>query len=117
MNNVEAIRLSQFSSAIRESTLNRLRLVPEGVENWRPTLEAMSFADHARHLIDTDDWLTRKLETKDISPITGKSHCINIADRKQYLNLLDELRRTGEKRTTFIGQMSDARLSEKIYDA
>ena len=48
----EGRRLAEFSRAVRESTLKRLRLVPDGFENWRISPQAMSFADVAKHLID-----------------------------------------------------------------
>lgn len=47
MTNAESAPLASFSTAIRESTLKRLRIVKAGHENWRLTAESMSFADLA----------------------------------------------------------------------
>jgi hypothetical protein len=94
---VETIRLAEYAQAVRESTMLRLKAVPDGLENFRLTPEAMSFADIAQHLIDSDRWLFKMLEEKGIEPIDGIVGAVNIADRRQYEALLDDLVRTGPK--------------------
>lgn len=109
-------RLAEFSRAIRESTLKRLRLVPEGHENWRISSKAMSFADIAQHLIDADNWLFEKLGIKNLKPMVGRANLVEIKGRSQYDVLLGELEKIGDRRSTMLDKITDEELSEMIYD-
>jgi hypothetical protein len=97
--------------------LKRLRLVPEGFEDWRPVNGAMSFADLAQHLVDADKWLFRKLKMKNLKPMIGKSHVFDSIDRAGYLNLVAELERCGVQRSDLLESISGTELSEIIYDS
>ncbi len=112
----ESKRLAEFSQAVRESTLKRLRLVPEGYENWRISSKAMSFADMAQHLIDADSWLFEKLKIKNLKAMTGQPNLVEITDRNQYDVLLDELEKIGDRRSSMLDKITDEELSEMIYD-
>ena len=117
----EAQRLSSLSRAIRFSSLKRLRQVPdrqvpEGQENWRPSLEAMSFADLAHHLIEADRWLFRKLRAPDLTGMVGEAGEAGQVDRTMYLELLGELERLGEERAAWLSQLTDGALDETIPD-
>jgi len=112
----EATRLAEFSRAVRESTLNRLRRVPEGRENWRITEEAMSFADVARHLCDADHWLFKQLQDGSLQPLCGAAHRVITTDRSDYLAILGELEQTGRRRAALLESMTAGRLSEKLFD-
>ena len=114
---LEGQRLSAFARAVRGSTLKRLRLVPPGQENWRITPEAMSFADHAGHLIDTDEWLFKKLAVKTLDPILGEAGSVTVADRAEYEALLDALTRSGERRCALLESLTTEQFDETIYDA
>ncbi len=113
----ESQRLAAFARAVRESTLKRLRRVPPGRENWRITPEAMSFADQAQHLIDTDEWLFEKLAVKTLDPIVGVAGTVTIADRADYQALLGALARIGERRCALLESLTAEQLDEMIYDA
>ena len=113
----EGQRLSAFARAVRESTLKRLRRVPPGRENWRITPEAMSFADVAQHLIDTDEWLFEKLAVETLDPILGVAGSVTIAARADYEALLDALARTGERRCTLLESLTAEQFDATIYDA
>ena len=113
----EGRRLAAFARAVRESTLVRLRRVPPGQENWRITPEAMSFADQASHLIDTDEWLFKKLTVKTLDPILGEAGSVEIKDREAYRALLDALVRIGEQRCALLESLTAAQLDEMIFDA
>jgi uncharacterized damage-inducible protein DinB len=108
--------LSQLSLAVRESTLKRLRLVPEGRENWRPSTEALSFADIAHHLIECDEWLFRKLTEPNLPSITAKPQQAVVAQRADFDLLVQRLAHLGERRAVFISALSIARLSELLPD-
>jgi hypothetical protein len=116
MNATETRNLSAFSRAVRESSIKRLRLVPEGRENWRPAPEAMSFADLARHLIDADEWLFEKLVNPALEPMVGRAGLAGEATRAGYLELLARLEETGRQRFDLIAGLSPARLAELIFD-
>lgn len=116
MTNSEGKRLAEFSRAVRESTIKRLRLVPEGSENWRISPESMSFADIAQHLIDADNWLFKKLKVKNPKPIVGKPNQVEIKNRSQYLSLLDKLKQTGLRRNEMLEKITDVQLAELIFD-
>jgi uncharacterized damage-inducible protein DinB len=113
----EGKRIAELASAVRESTLKRLRLVPEGRENWRGSSEAMSFADMAQHLIDADEWLFKKLEIKNIEPIKGQAGLIKIVNRRQYDELLEKLNQIGKRRMAMLETIGEETFSEMIYDA
>lgn len=112
----EGNRLAEFSTAVRQSTLKRLRLVPEGLENWRLSPEAMSFADLAQHLIDADNWLFEMVQARNLEPMVGKPHLVDVTHPGQYLGLLDELQQTGARRAEMLDSMTDSQLSEMIFD-
>jgi len=112
----ETENLAAWSRAVRESSLKRLRLVPAGRESWRPTPEAMSFADLARHLIDADEWLFRKLEDRTLEPMVGSAGIAGEPTRADYLDLLAELEETGRRRSGLIAGLSPAQLAEPIFD-
>ncbi|MCH8962044.1 MAG: DinB family protein [Bacteroidetes bacterium] len=113
----EGQRLATFARAVRESTLKRLRRVPPGQENWRIAPGAMSFADLAQHLVDTDEWLFKKMEVKTLDPIVGYTGAVEITDRADYLALLDALVRTGAQRCALLESLTEDQLDEKIFDA
>ena len=113
----ESQRLAAFARAVRESTLKRLRRVPPGQENWRITPDAMSFADQAQHLIDTDEWLFKKLAIKTLDPILGEAGTVTVADRAEYEVLLDALARSGARRNALLESLTAEQFDETIYDA
>ena len=108
--------LFEFSLAVRESSLKRFRVVPVGMENWRITLESMSIADLAQHLIHADAWLFRKLADPSVQVIAGKRGEVTIESRDQYEDLIERLAETGRRRAALIGNMTDDELSKRIPD-
>lgn len=109
--------LAELARAVRESTLVRLRRVPPGRENWRPVPGAMSFADVARHLIETDEWLFRKLRERDLAPIAGEAGAIRVDGPAEWEELLALLERSGRRRVELLDEMEPERLDERIPDA
>ena len=77
----------------------------------------MSFADQAGHLIDTDEWLFKKLTVKTLDPILGEAGTVTVADRAEYEALLDALARKGEQRCALLENLTAEQLDELIYDA
>lgn len=112
----EGKRLAQLSRAVRDSTLKRLRVVPAGSENWRPSPGAMSFADLIQHLIDADRWLFEKLRRKDLRPMVGTVGCFDSVDRDRYQTLIEALKQEGVRREELLEGMTDADLSELVHD-
>jgi uncharacterized damage-inducible protein DinB len=109
--------LVQFARAVRESTLSRLNLVPIGSENWRVDSEAMSFADTAQHLIDSDHWLSAAVHDKTSTRMLGRAHTVNVNDRGEYEDVLNELGRSGKRREDLLSSLSREALKERIEAA
>ncbi len=117
MNPTEGRRLAELSEAVRESTLKRLRRVPPGAENWRPTPQAMSIADLAQHVIDADEWLFEALERGGLPPMDGKVGAVTIDRPEAFQRLIDDLVRTGQQRRDLLAGLSDEALNEMMHDA
>jgi uncharacterized damage-inducible protein DinB len=114
--NERALELAEWSRAVRESSLKRLRAVPAGSENWRPVANAMSFGDLAHHIVEADEWLFRKLEARALAPMVGRAGAVDITVREQYMQLLRELEQWGAKRSRLIAGFSDEQLRERVED-
>jgi len=112
----EGERLARLSIAVRDSTIRRLKLVPEGSENWRIDKDAMSFADLGQHIIDADKWLFKMLEVKSLPRMQGRAGLAQISSRDEYLRLIEKLNQIGETRRKLFEHLSDEQLSETIYD-
>lgn len=119
MNNLtdEISRLVEFSIAIRESTLKRLRKVSPQFYNWHPGDGGMSFSDIAHHLIEADRWLFTKIDHSDIEPMQGSVGATEINSPAEFVNLLTQLESTGLDRIEFLSGLTDAKLREKIFDS
>jgi uncharacterized damage-inducible protein DinB len=109
-------RLSQLSSAVRESTLKRLRSVSPGFECWRPTSLSMSSAELAQHLLDSDRWLFGLLDGNAADPIVGPPVLASSFSRPDYDALLSNLETSGLERQRRLAGLSDARLAERWHD-
>ena len=109
-------QLAEFSNAVRNSTIERLQLIPAGKENWKFSPGAMSSADIAYHLIETDEWLFKKIEIKNLQSILGNSGTVEINTRNDFLKLIEKLNESGEKRSGLILSLDDKVFEEKIYD-
>jgi len=108
--------LAAFSLAVRESSLKRFRVVPEGMENWRITPESMSIADLAQHLIHADVWLFRKLADPRVQVIARNPGEVTITRRNQYEALVSQLVEKGKTRADFVSKLTDDELSKRIPD-
>jgi uncharacterized damage-inducible protein DinB len=107
-------RLSEFATAIRESTLKRLRRVPDGLENWRYERGKMSFADLAWHLVECDRWMQGMLAGASLSPIL-ESH-FECAAWTEYETLLGQLESTGRERSSLLASLTSDEFERPIYD-
>ena len=108
--------LVELSDVIRNSTIKRLKLVPPGKENWRISPNAMSFADSALHLIDSDNWMIKKINQKVLAPIDGIAGSVQIANDDEYKKLIEDLILSGVRRTDFIRSLNRENFEELIYD-
>jgi uncharacterized damage-inducible protein DinB len=108
--------LIELSDAIRNSTIKRLKLVPLGKENWRISPGAMSFADSALHLIDSDNWMIKKINQKILAPIDGIAGSVQISNEDEYKKLIGDLILSGVRRTDFIRTLNQKKFEELIYD-
>jgi uncharacterized damage-inducible protein DinB len=92
--------LAEFSKAVRESTLKRLKLVPPGKENWRVSPDAMSFADTARHLIECDGKAVEEI------PVS----------REQFERYIGDLEKLGKKRVEALANITDDQFAVTMHD-
>jgi len=112
----EGRRLAELSTAVRESSLRRLRRVPRDSESWRPHPGALSFADLAHHLLVADRWLFQKLDDPELGPMTARVG-EGPSGRDAFLQALEELQITGRQRAELLGALSADRFEERIPDA
>ena len=112
----EGRRLSDFSRAVRQSTIKRLRTVPEGFELWCPVDGAMSFADLAVHIAEADRWLFRKLQNHDLSPMVGQAGQVQVKTRAEFDSLIDQLDELGKERAELLERMEESQLRKELLD-
>ncbi len=112
----EGRRLAEFSAAVRESTLKRLRAVPEGKEHFRIDAESMSFADLAQHLLESDRRLLLRLGRSTPPPPVRTRARSGVRGRRAYLALVGRLERGGEKRRKFLAGLSPRKLERVVDD-
>ncbi len=112
----EGERLADLSRAVRDSTFKRLRQVPRGLENWRISVQSMSFADIAHHLVESDRWLFQKLAQPSLRGIDAVAGEAGEVDGQGFRQLLMELEETGERRARLLVEMSPSGLAEIVPD-
>lgn len=112
----EGKRLAELSLAIRESSLTRLRRVPEGAEEWRPATDALSFADLAHHLLQADHWLMEKLADPSRAGMRARVGQAGRVDRAEFERLLERLVTSGEARAEWLSELSEGELASRIPD-
>ncbi len=108
--------LIEFSKAVRESTIKRLELVPESYENWKVSSGALSFAETAKHIIDLDYWLFEKIKNPNTKSIETETAIIKDCNRKEYKELIIDLKEILEKKIELINTLDESKLKVKIYD-
>ncbi len=108
--------LIEFSRAVRESTIKRLELVPDGFENWKLSSGALSFAEITKHLIDCDNWLFEKINNPNIKSIETETAIMEYCDRKEYKSLINNLKQILKTKIEFINTFDEDKLKIKIFD-
>lgn len=112
----EGARLAELATAVRDSTVKRLRRVPPGRENWRPTSHSMSCSDLGQHLLDADRWFLRVLDGDIANPVEGHPGMRAIGSRSEYDSLVTELEAMGLQRAARFASLSAVVLSQKYHD-
>lgn len=112
----DSARLAELSLAIRESTLKRLRRVPAGRENWRPSAGSLSFADIAHHLLEADAWLERKMADPSLGKMVAHAGDAGEVDAGRFLALVDRLVRSGEARAARLASLTPEELESLVPD-
>ena len=108
--------LIDFCKVVRDSTLKRLRVVPEGYENWSSSKNALSFAEIAKHLIELDDWTIKKINEPDIESILPEEGSIDNCSNERFKELIMELERSLIRKIDFINTLDKEMMNSKIYD-
>lgn len=108
--------LIDFCKAVRDSTIKRLEIVPEGYENWKVSPGALSFAEITKHLIDLDNWLFKKLKYPETRSIQAETAVMEYCSSIEFKNLINELRETLERKIQIINTFDEKKLKLKIFD-
>ena len=108
--------LTEFCRSVRDSTIKRLELVPEGYENWKVSPGALSFAETAKHIIDLDYWLFEKIKNPNTKSIETETAIIKNCNREEYKELIINLNEVLYKKIDLIKTLDEAKLKVKIYD-
>jgi len=108
--------LIDFCKAVRDSTLKRLKAVPEGYENWSITKNALSFAEIAKHLIESDDWTIKEINEPSIKSILPEKGSIENGSREEFYTLISALEESLERKIKFIDSLDKEKMKSKIYD-
>ncbi|HEX9799075.1 MAG TPA: DinB family protein [Thermoanaerobaculia bacterium] len=112
----ESNRLAELSLAVRDSTLKRLRRVPPGAENWRPSARSLSFADIAHHLLNADSWLFEKLVNPSLERMVAHAGEAGDTDGPRFLDLVERLENSGRERAARLAEMSQSQLETLVPD-
>ena len=108
--------LKDFCKAVRDSTFKRLNIVPEGYENWRISKNSLSFAEIAKHLIESDDWTIKKINEPAIKSILPEKGSIENCSKEQFNTLILELEKCLDRKIKFIDSLDKEKMGSKIYD-
>jgi len=108
--------LIDFCKAVRDSTLKRLKSIPEGFENWRISKNSLSFAEIAKHLIESDDWTIKKIKEPTIKSILPEEGSIENCSKEQFNVLILELEECLERKIKLINSLDKEKMKSKIYD-
>jgi uncharacterized damage-inducible protein DinB len=113
---MEQEKIIEFAKAIRQSTIKRLELIPTGFENWAISEHAFTIAEIADHLIEADHWLISKLSDPSLKSFKGAKGKIHVASRNEYIQLIEALRNCLIEKNTFLNELTQEKLNEKIPD-
>ncbi len=108
--------LKEFTIAVRQSTLKRLLKVPDGYEHWKLSENSLSFAEIAQHLIDIDEWTIQKINNSEIKSIETLTAEMNECNRAKFIELIEDLKNTLDKKLELFESLNENDLNKKIYD-
>jgi uncharacterized damage-inducible protein DinB len=108
--------LIEFCKAVRESTLKRLKIVPEGYQNWRISKGALTFAEIVKHLIELDDWTIHKINDPTINSILPEKGSLDNCSREHFKDLIRELDKSLKRKIKLIRSLSEEKMKSKIFD-
>lgn len=109
--------LAQFSLAVRESSVKRLRKTPQGKECVRLRKGGMNIAEIGYHILEADTWLFEKLRNRDLEPMVGRAGFIHDVSAAAFQTLVEDLVSSGRKRSELIKNLSDKQFFEPMSDA
>ena len=112
----EGQRLAEFSLAVRESSLKRLRSVPAGCENWRPSAGALSLSEIARHLLAADEWLFEKLKDRALRGMVAVVGEGGEIARAELQNAVAALEASGQRRAAVCASLESSDLAGLVPD-
>jgi uncharacterized damage-inducible protein DinB len=108
--------LIDFCIAVRGSTLKRLKIVPEGYEDWRISKNSLNFAEIVKHLIESDDWTIKKINEPSIKSILPEKGSMDNCSKEEFNSLILELEKSLERKIKFIDSLDRDKMESEIYD-
>jgi uncharacterized damage-inducible protein DinB len=108
--------LIDFCIAVRGSTLKRLKIVPEGYEDWRISKNSLNFAEIVKHLIESDDWTIKKINEPSIKSILPEKGSMGNCSKEEFNSLILELEKSLERKIKFIDSLDRDKMESEIYD-
>jgi len=112
----EIKNIIELASTVRESTIKRRVLVPDGFEEWRLAEDKMSIVDIVQHLIDSDYWTIEKLRNPGLKAIDGIVNAVQAKSREDYNVLVEKLNSSLKTKLDLIGILTPKDLEIKMYD-
>ena len=108
--------LIDFCRVVRDSTIKRLKVVPEGFENWSISNNALSFAEIAKHLIESDDWTIKKIKDPAIKSILAEKGSLENCSKEEFNALILKLEKCLDRKVELINSLDKEKMESKIYD-
>jgi uncharacterized damage-inducible protein DinB len=112
----EIENIIDLAKAVRQSSIKRLVLTPQGYENWSISPNALSIAEIVHHLIEADNWLLEKLINPNTQSFKASKGHVQIDTRDSYRLLIAKLEQCLVNKISFLETITPIQLEEKIPD-
>ncbi|HEV8515472.1 MAG TPA: DinB family protein [Cyclobacteriaceae bacterium] len=114
--NIEQERIIEFASAVRQSTIKRLELIPPGYENWAVSKNALTVSEIAFHLIEADQWLMEKYANPSLKSFKAEKNKVHISNREEYIQLIRDLTNELDVKIKLFKTLTQKKMEEKVFD-
>jgi uncharacterized damage-inducible protein DinB len=116
MMSTELERIIELSSAIRQSTIKRLELIPLGYENWAVSKNALTVSEIVLHLIEADQWLIEKYSNPLLKSFKAIKDVDHTSSREEYIQLIRDLGDQLDRKIELLKTFTNEKMEEKVFD-